>query len=177
MTHGAHWDDKDVTQLGVLTTATGRCRNIPSSYKCAIAQEARSNNQNASLVTGVVQGLARAQTPKRFRLFKVGVSAAKKLRSRMQRTAKSQLAAAHPESQNFGQRMKAADRYAYLKLCRRIAQGQKRFSLAMDATDIIFKKVLNSTLYLPTVKQALWLPPMDAYGNHWGMFILVVFGF
>ena len=80
------------------------------------------------------------------------------------RSANSQRSASHPEATNFGRRAKPWERMRYLDKARKLARGQKRISLAMDATDISRKKYMNATACLPQLNVVMWLPPMDLGG-------------
>ena len=44
---------------------------------------------------------------------------------------------------------------------RQLAARQKVFSVALDATDVSYKKVLSTVLYLPGADVAFWAPPLD----------------
>ena len=90
---------------------------------------------------------------------------AKLARKLANRSANSQRSASHPEATNFGCRAaKPWERMRYLDKAGKLARGQKRISLAMDATDISRKKYMNATSRVPQLNVVMWLPPMDLGG-------------
>ena len=159
------WEDLSVLEIGVLTTVTGRCRVIPSTFKSALVEASRENNDlNACSVKGVLRGLHRAHTPKRF-LQTIGGKFTKKQRlkyeKRALRSAKSQCKNSFPDDRNLCLRAIRWERANYLACMQKAAKNQTRFSLAMDATEASFKKLMNATMYFPGLKRALWLPPLE----------------
>ena len=163
------WGEVAVSDIGVLTTAWGKCRPIPTSYISAVVTEVKDNEVQGGLrsVKHVVNGLARkhrksitinAATRMRFGRKSHFARIAKKL---AKRSANSQRSASHPEATNFGRKAKPWERMRYLDKARKLARGQKRISLAMDATDISRKKYMNATACLPQLNVVMWLPPMD----------------
>ena len=159
------WEQHGALDLGVLTSPSGKCRNIPAVYKAHMVTEMRQyDGLEQKTVQGVVQGLYRSSTPARFRSFltKRGKDMkAKRAVRRQVRAAKSQLSTSHPEARNFARRMTAWERFNYWTKCKSTAQSEHRYSLAMDATEASFKKTMNATMYFPRKRVALWLPPMD----------------
>ena len=166
----AAWDEHDALEFGVLTTSWGKCRPIPASYKAELLAQSRSGvGTGPHGVAGMVQELGRKATPKRLRVVRMrtGKSAQQKRQGRQEaRAAKSQLATSHPEKHNFSKRLQHWDRYNYFLTCKSIAKSELRYSLAMDATDVGRKKMMNSTMCFPRQKVTLWLPPTDLGAVH-----------
>ena len=163
------WGEFAVSDIGVLTTAWGKCRPVPTSYISAVVTEVKDDEVQGGLrsVKHVVNGLARthrktikinAATRIRFGRKSHFMKLAKKL---AKRSANSQRSASHPEATNFGRRATPWERMRYLDKARKLARGQKRISLAMDATDVSKKKYMNATACLPRLNVVCWLPPMD----------------
>ena len=81
------------------------------------------------------------------------------------RSANSQMHASHPDARNFGRKAKPWERMRYFDKCRKPARGQRRISLAMNATDISKKNYMNATACLPQKKwscgclQWTWVGP------------------
>lgn len=162
------WVQKDVLDLAVLTTPKGRCRAIPSSYKASVVGAVRDSGGLAGkTVSGFVTGLSRTAAKrgaKRSRLGRRNGSLAKMAAKQAVRAAKSQSNRAHPDAKNLEGRVKPWERLCYFRTGQRLAAKQHRVSLAMDATDISYKKTMNATMSLPAVNLAMWLPPMDLGG-------------
>ena len=160
------WTEHDILDFGVLTTSKGKCRPIPQTYKFKLVEATRTQGSlEGGNVRGVLRGLNRAATPRRFRLcFKMSRSMKEgKLHSQeLMRAAKSQLKTGHPETNNFARSLILWERYGYFKTSKAKAEDQKRFSLALDATDVSRKKVMNATICLPQTEEHFWLPPMDS---------------
>ena len=58
------WTERDALDIGVLTTSSGKCRNIPPSYMAALLAEARSGvGTGVHGVAGMVQTIERQGTP------------------------------------------------------------------------------------------------------------------
>lgn len=162
------WSDKDVLDLGVLTTAKGRCRNIPSSYKSSVVREVRvSGGMSGKTVSALVLGMSRAARVRGKGSLQVKRKkgwAAKMATRLAARSAKSQFERGHPDAPNFQSRVKKSERSSYFLSGQRLAAKERRLSLALDATDVSYKKTLNATMCLPRIERALWLPPMDLGG-------------
>ena len=166
------WSQRELIDLGVLTTPSGRCRDIPSSYKSAVIGVVRENAGLAgSTISAVVGGAARSQRiAKKGRVFKKICRGRKGALARASakhavRTAKSQATRAQPEVTNFEQKVKPWERKSYYRRCQHIAAKQRRLSLAMDATDVSYKKTMNATMCLPQLDLHMWLPPQDLCGT------------
>jgi hypothetical protein len=162
------WQEKDIVDLGVLTTQWGKCRPIPASYKAsAISETRRSAGSAGRSVSGLIHCLSRASRMGRGLQLKKRASKSATARMAVMleaRSAKSQTGAAHPEAANFGQRAQSWDRLNYFRKSQMIAAKQHRFSLAMDATDVSYKKTMNATLCLPEPSLVMWMPPLDFGG-------------
>ena len=160
------WTEHDILEFGVLTTSKGTCRPIPQSYKLKLVEAMRTQDTfEGNKVIDVLRGLNRAATPRRFRLCFTRFRSKKdrKLHSKkLMRTAKSQLKTGHPAPNTFARELILWERYGYFKTSKAKAEDQKRFSLALDATDVSRKKVMNATICLPQSKDHFWLPPMDS---------------
>ena len=78
------------------------------------------------------------------------------------RAAKSQMQAAHPDPGSLSYDIKGWERFRYYMRTREVAKSQKRFSLAMDATEVSKKKVMNATMGFPSETLHAWLPPMES---------------
>ena len=165
------WSQCELLDLGVLTTSSGRCRHIPSSYKSAVIGVVRENSGlSGHTVSAVVRAAARSQ-----RIFRSSGTtklsrgrrgvAARASANHAVRTAKSQTTHAQPEVKNFEQRVKPWERQFYYRVCQSIAAKQRRLSLAMDATDVSYKKTMNATMCLPQLDLHMWLPPQDLGGT------------
>jgi hypothetical protein len=163
------WGEFAVSDIGVLTTAWGKCRPVPTSYISSVVTEVKDGEVQGGLrsVKHVVNGLARthrktikinAATRIRFGRKSHFMKLAKKL---AKRSANSQRSVSHPEAKNFGRKATPWERMRYLGKARKLARGQKRISLAMDATDVSKKKYMNATACLPRLNVVCWLPPMD----------------
>ena len=159
------WEMSDVLDAGVLTTREGNCRNIPSSYKAAVITEARNGAAiEHKSVLGLMVGLRRTATARKFRLVKRHRCKDKQSRTAQKlafRTAKSQTTANVPDPKNLSSRIQKWDRCNYFAACKRAAASQCRLSIALDSTDVSFKKVMNATMSLPRRRMQMWLPPMD----------------
>ena len=63
------WTEHDILEFGVLTTSKGKCRPIPQTYKLKLVEATRTQGSlEGDKVIGVLRGLNRAATPRRFRL-------------------------------------------------------------------------------------------------------------
>ena len=160
------WTEHDILDFGVLTNSKGKCRPIPQTYKLKLVEATRTQGSfEGNKVIGVLRGLNRAATPRRFRLCFTRFRSKKdrKLHSKkLMPTAKSQLKTGHPAPDKFARDIILWERYGYFKTSKAKAEDQKRFSLALDATDVSRKKVMNATICLPQSKDHFWLPPMDS---------------
>jgi hypothetical protein len=161
----AEWSEKDILDMAVLTTPAGRCRAIPSSYKTSVVDAVRDNGGLAGrTISSLVHGMARKATKHALagrKLNRKRVGFSKMLMRHAVRTAKSQSSHAHPGATNLEARVKQWERLKYFRSGQRLAAKQHRLSLAMDATDVAYKKVLNATMCLPAIDRVMWLPPMD----------------
>ena len=77
------------------------------------------------------------------------------------RAAKSQSKTGHPDARKFAADLLAWERYGYYQTSKEKAEKQQRVSLALGATEVSRKKVLNATICLPQTNEHFWLPPMD----------------
>jgi hypothetical protein len=167
--HDTEWDEHDVLDFGVLTTSRGKCRPVPVSYKAQLVETSRSQGSLAgNKVAGVLRGLSRAATPRKFRLGKLKLKTNKQriaATRQTMRAAKSQMKTGHPSTTGrFANDLNLWDRYRYFRSCQVVGKGAKRYSLALDATEVSFKKIMNATISFPNAKVHLWLPPMDIAG-------------
>jgi hypothetical protein len=162
------WDEQNIVDIGVLTTKWGKCRPIPVSYKTSAVSEARNSEGLAGTsVKDLVLGLSRAgRKPIRMRLGRRHrKNKTAHMAARLEiRTAKSQSAAAHPEARSFGQRVQSWERLHYFRKGQALAAKQHRLSLAMDASDVSYKKIMNATMCLPQANVVMWMPPLDLGG-------------
>ena len=160
------WTEHDILDFGVLTNSKGKCRPIPQTYKLKLVEATRTQGSlEGDKLLGVLRGLNRAATPRKFRLCFKRLRSEKdrKLHAKkLMRTAKSQLKTGHPGTASFATDLCLWERYGYFKTSKAKAENQKRFSLALDATDVSRKKVMNATICLPQSKDHFWLPPMDS---------------
>lgn len=167
------WSTSQVLDLGILTTSNGRCRNIPVGYKSAVIEVVRQNSGlDGQTIEGVVGGASRArqrrlpdvlQRSHRFYKVKRGSKGAfsRMAAKHATATAKSKADCGHPEVKNFARKSVKWERKQYFSIGEKLGGKQRRLSLAMDATDVSYRKVMNAAVCFPQQDLHMWLPPQD----------------
>ena len=162
------WTVHNCLDAGVLTTSKGLCRNVPACYKAAVIAEARSCGSIEKKTTlGFMVGLRRSSTAANVRKVIKHRCKDKKSKTTLRlayRAAKSKSQTGVPDPKSFSNRLQGWDRRNYISACKRVAAKQQRFSIALDATEVSFKKVMNATMSLPSRGLQMWMPPMDCLG-------------
>ena len=168
------WSTSQVLDLGILTTSKGRCRNIPMGYKSAVIDVVRQNSGlDGQTIEGVVGGASRARQRKVSdvlrRSHRFGYKQKRGRKGAFSRmavkhataTAKSKSACGHPEVKNFARRGVKWERKQYYSIGEKLGGKQRRISLAMDATDVSKRKLMNAAVCFPQRDLHMWLPPQD----------------
>ena len=168
------WSTSQVLDLGILTTANGRCRNIPVGFKSAVIDVVRQNSGlDGQTIEGVVGGASRARQRKVADVLKrshrFGYRQKRGRKGAFSRmavkhataTAKSKSACGHPELKNFAKKTVNWERKHYYSIGEKLGRKQRRLSLAMDATDVSKRKVMNAAVCFPQRDLHMWLPPQD----------------
>ena len=134
---------------GCLTTMRGRCYPIPARYMKNLNKRRKEYGLTTSGFAGYLVGLNDKAIIKHVQRqaswAKIGRR--RDLLSKRNTFARSKVSAAHVDGNKALQRMTKWERVLYLKSAKRIAARESRLSLAMDATNVSFGKVMNATFF------------------------------